>query len=1159
MAAASASGSQVRVAGIAPGTATVTVTASDPGGRTATQGFDVAVHGSFGDDFGSAASLNDWKERNDTDVSVGGGVLSVTNRTEGRLGIAEHASTPTLTAWGIQARMGRTTRRASPGVVSVTGHRRFTAARLVLRTLDDSGKDRSADASRTSGNFEFALFDRDTREWIRIANMSGTSPTVREEPNEFTDIALGHEGGDFVGYAGAGNSEELFRFDLGSSTVDGVVLGDALEHVTGVWLVNQGEPGLTALHDRIEVTGTGSSAPVPEVAEVAASAAAAARSASVAGPDADRAVLKAFYEAAGGRDWTNNDGWLTNAPLVDWHGVTIDGEGRVSALDLIRNNLAGEIAPELGSLSSLIRLHLSHNRFTGGIPSELGGLAELEGLGLRDAGLTGEIPTELGDLSSLTSLDLAHNNLTGEIPSELGDLVGLESLLLNGNNLTGEIPTEFGGLTSLTFLTVARNDLTGEIPTELANLTGLESLELGGNRLTGEIPTELGDLTALTFLNVGANELTGGIPTELAGLTGLRRLFVHQNRLTGGIPAELGNLTLLTLLDVSVNGLTGEIPTELGSLTRMEALDLGDNGLTGEIPTELGTLTALTYLSVRVNELTGGIPDGLGDLGDLRRLLVDDNDLAGRLPASLLNLSLDDFWWNRNAALCAPDTSAFQTWLAGIEDHRPGAFCVEGPEAVGTIPAQVLSVGESVTVDVSPYFRDSDGDPLTYSAASSDEGLATASMERAAVTVTGVAPGSATVTVTAADPAGLTATQTVAVTVETGNRPPEAVGRIPSISVPVGGSESVNVSAYFSDPDGDALTYSAVSSLPGLAAASVSGRVLTVTGVGEGRTTVTVTAVDPHGLTATQRVSVTVGPQNRAPEAVGTIPSLDLPIGGRESVDVSSYFHDPDGDELTYAASSGDAGVASASVSGSVVAVAGAGTGRTTVTVTAEDPGGLTATQEVAVAVGSGNRAPEAVGTIPPQTVEPVSATPTSLDLSPYFRDPDGDPLTYTANSPNTNVVGAVVIDNHYLSLAGTDPGTVTVTVTATDPGGLTATQTVVVTVRTNQAPEAVGTIPTQVSISSQPAEPHILDVSPYFRDPDGEELAYSASSTDEASITVGMDGSVLTATPVHSTGGEATVTVTAADQAGLTATQTFVVSISVITGEPLRTQRSAR
>ena len=42
----------------------------------------------------------------------------------------------------------------------------------------------------------------------------------------------------------------------------------------------------------------------------------------------DRAALVALYEATDG-NWVRRDGWLTDAPLGAWHGVTVDRGGRV--------------------------------------------------------------------------------------------------------------------------------------------------------------------------------------------------------------------------------------------------------------------------------------------------------------------------------------------------------------------------------------------------------------------------------------------------------------------------------------------------------------------------------------------------------------------------------------------------------------------------------------------------------------------------------------------------------------------------------------------------------------------------------------------------------------------------------------------------------------
>lgn len=69
---------------------------------------------------------------------------------------------------------------------------------------------------------------------------------------------------------------------------------------------------------------------------------------------------------------------------------------------------------------------------------------------------------------------------------------------------------------------------------------------------------------------------------------------------------------------------------------------------------------------------------------------------------------------------------------------------------------------------------------------------------------------------------------------------------------------TVDVSGAFSDPDGDPLSYEATSDASDIATASVSGSDVTVIGEAPGSATVTVTATDPGGLSATQTFAVTV-------------------------------------------------------------------------------------------------------------------------------------------------------------------------------------------------------------------------------------------------------------------------------------------------------------
>ena len=275
----------------------------------------------------------------------------------------------------------------------------------------------------------------------------------------------------------------------------------------------------------------------------------------------DRAALVALYEATDGPNWTNNENWLTDAPLGEWHGVWVGDDGRVRRLDLEAKpdwwpwsykNLTGPIPPELGNLASLESLSLSGHDLTGSIPPELGNLASLKSLGLSGNDLTGSIPPELGNLASLKSLDISGNDLTGSIPPELGNLASLESLYLINNALSGPIPPELGNLASLQYLDLQGNARLGvTISMERSRSPSMRTR--GRTGLSGPIPPELGNLASLKSLYISGNALTGPIPLELGNLASLETLWLSRNALSGPIPPELGNLASLRFFGVNGN------------------------------------------------------------------------------------------------------------------------------------------------------------------------------------------------------------------------------------------------------------------------------------------------------------------------------------------------------------------------------------------------------------------------------------------------------------------------------------------------------------------------------------------------------------------------------------------------------------------------------
>ena len=539
----------------------------------------------------------------------------------------------------------------------------------------------------------------------------------------------------------------------------------------------------------------------------------------------DRAALEALYNATGGPSWTVNTNWLTDAPLSHWAGVGVDGDGRVTRLDLDANSRGG-----------------------------------LQGGGSGNT-LIGSIPDELGQLTKLTELYLGSNSLSGPIPPALGNLVNLTWLSLSNNRLSGFIPPALGTLVNLQRLQLGRNQLSGPIPAELGGLTNLVSLNLSFNQLNGALPEELGALTNLSFLNVQSNQLSGPIPAALGNLADLRTMALDRNHLSGPIPAELGDLVNLGKLQLDWNNLTGPIPAELGSLVR------------------------LTHLNLRYNELTGPIPPELGNLSRLTQLLLGDNPLTGTVPESLTQLSLRTFWIDATG-VCVPVGAGFQAWVATIEEFRGdtcsgsggGSLWTDHRIVPGVTPVRAVhlmelrsqvdaarvrcGLGDVAWIDpeIRPGVTPIKAVHITQLRAAIDAANQACSRMRPAWTDPQIVPG--VTPVRAVHFAELRDAVLGLNDAPGANQAPELVGTIPiqTLYLMAGGNaRRVDVAPYFRDPDDDPLTYSAVSANPGTVAANTSGSAVTLTPVAAGTTTVGVTASD-GSLSAMQTISVTVDP-----------------------------------------------------------------------------------------------------------------------------------------------------------------------------------------------------------------------------------------------------------------------------------------------------------
>ena len=84
---------------------------------------------------------------------------------------------------------------------------------------------------------------------------------------------------------------------------------------------------------------------------------------------------------------------------------------------------------------------------------------------------------------------------------------------------------------------------------------------------------------------------------------------------------------------------------------------------------------------------------------------------------------------------------------------------------------------------------------------------------------------------------------------------------------------------------------------------------------------------------------------------------------------------------------------------------------------------------------GPTEQAPVAVGTISDITLT-VAGDPATVDVAGYFNDPDGQTLTYSAQS-SARTVATVSVAGSRVTVTAVAQGTATITVTATDADNL--------------------------------------------------------------------------------------------------------------------------
>ncbi len=386
-------------------------------------------------------------------------------------------------------------------------------------------------------------------------------------------------------------------------------------------------------------------------------------------------------------------------------------------------------------------------------------------------------------------------------------------------------------------------------------------------------------------------------------------------------------------------------------------------------------------------------------------------------------------------AVMKGETEVMVTPNDGIEDGETQSFKVTvgnaEPNYVGMLeaPENMTVESDPAMISIDGAFMDPDGDELTYSVTSADESIVMVSLSGTNLTITPVSKGMTMVTITASD-GHLNIAAALEVTVH--NSAPKFVGMLDDQTMTVESDPiMIAIEGLFMDPDGDELTYEVSSDDDAVATATLSSSHMTLTAVSKGMTTVTVTASDGD-IHSSVSFNLTIA--NAEPNYLGTlndqIVTKTLPM----TVSVEGAFMDPDGDELTYEATSEDTAIATVSMSGTDLTIDGVAAGTTTISVTASD-GELQVTGNFMVTIET---IPNAVGTIADQTLQ-VGGAAETMDVAQYFADEDGDSLTYTA--AGTGNAATIAITGTEFSMTPYTKGTTSVVITAADPKNRSATQ----------------------------------------------------------------------------------------------------------------------
>lgn len=477
-----------------------------------------------------------------------------------------------------------------------------------------------------------------------------------------------------------------------------------------------------------------------------------------------------------------------------------------------------------------------------------------------------------------------------------------------------------------------------------------------------------------------------------------------------------------------------------------------------------------------------------------------------------------------------------------------------------------------------PPASDADGDTVTYSAGSTTPAHGTVTINPDGTYSYVPAPnfnGTDGFSFIVSDGNGGTNEYTVTVDVTPQNDAPVGTP-IPDRSSQDGTAVNFNIAGFFSDVDGDTLSFSQGGLPAGLSISAdgvISGTVDRQASQGgpgaNGIYAVTITASDGHGGTTSQTFTFTIG--NPPPVAVNDAATTneDTPViinvlDG--SASGGTPDSDPDGDPLTVMSASAANGAVTIGANGQLSYVPNANfNGTDIITYTISDGNGGTATATVTVTVNPVNDAPSGM---PIADRTRNDGDTDSINASAFFADVDGDTLAYSVTGlpagltidPASGVISGTIVHD---ASGPTGERVYTVTVTASDGRGGTTPITFRYTVL-NLPPVAEND--TATTTEDTPVDIPILAND---SDPDGDDaevirvnnvvltVGGPAVATSNGLVQLVLDGSgqqVLRFTPNTNYNGQEAFTYTIDDGNGGVDTATVTVMVTDTNDDPVVT-----